>query len=79
VWRETLRTVSLRVFLQWGGIIVAVGVALSRVALGVHWFSDVYVGMGLAMAWVAIWYGLFRNSHLFSLDSRDQVHRYQKE
>jgi membrane-associated phospholipid phosphatase len=33
---------------------VAVAVAVSRVYLGVHWFSDVVVGLALGAAWTAL-------------------------
>lgn len=78
VWRETVRAGALRVFLQWGGVVVAVGIASSRVALGVHWFSDVYAAVFVAIAWVSLWTVLFKWTGFFSLRAKDLPHSYIK-
>ncbi len=44
------------------GAIVAV-IALSRVMLSLHWFSDVVAGLLLGTIWFFLWFGI--NKHLF--------------
>jgi undecaprenyl-diphosphatase len=45
-WQQTTYTV--------GAATIALLVALSRLYLGVHWFSDVVASFGLATAWIAL-------------------------
>jgi len=52
VWALT----ASRRFLSWLALSVAVLVAISRMAVGVHWPSDVLAG--LALGWVSAWLGL---------------------
>ena len=43
-----------RALLAGGAVAIAVGVACSRVLLGVHWMSDVIAGLALGWAWFGI-------------------------
>ncbi len=44
------------------GVIIAL-IALSRVVLSVHWFSDIVAGLLLGTTWFFLWFGI--NKHLF--------------
>lgn len=48
------RTPRVRALLAGGGVAIAVGVAESRVLLGVHWLSDVVAGLAFGWAWFAL-------------------------
>jgi membrane-associated phospholipid phosphatase len=48
------RSPRTRALLAGGAVAIAVGVACSRVLLGVHWLSDVLAGLALGWAWFAI-------------------------
>ena len=48
------RSPKTRAFLAGGAVAIAVGVACSRVLLGVHWMSDVMAGLALGWAWFAV-------------------------
>ena len=48
------RSPRTRALLAAGAAAIAVGVATSRVMLGVHWLSDVIAGLALGWAWFAI-------------------------
>lgn len=78
IWNETIATGWIRHSLQWGGILLALLISVSRIALGVHWTSDVYGGILMAIAWVWIWKILFARTRLFSLAASDLPHRYWK-
>jgi membrane-associated phospholipid phosphatase len=47
------RSTSTRALLAGGAAAIAVGVAASRVLLGVHWLTDVMAGLALGWAWFA--------------------------
>jgi undecaprenyl-diphosphatase len=53
VWMLTA-SVRLRFLAAVGWIVVAVGVAFSRVEVGVHWTTDVLASVVLATAWLMI-------------------------
>lgn len=61
-----------------GAVLVALGAALfvgwSRVALGVHWPSDVMAGWGLSLIWIGLSLGLYRTlaSQADPLEPADQ-------
>ena len=48
------RSPRTRALLAGGAAAIAVGVACSRVMLGVHWLSDVIAGLAFGWAWFAI-------------------------
>jgi undecaprenyl-diphosphatase len=48
------RSPRTRALLAGGAVAIAVGVACSRVLLGVHWLSDVIGGLFLGWAWFAV-------------------------
>ena len=48
------RSPRTRALLAGGAVAIAVGVACSRVLLGVHWMSDVMAGLALGWAWFAV-------------------------
>ncbi len=48
------RSPRTRALLAGGAVAIAVGVACSRVLLGVHWTSDVLAGLALGWAWFGI-------------------------
>jgi membrane-associated phospholipid phosphatase len=48
------RSPRTRALLAGGAVAIAVGVACSRVLLGVHWLSDVIGGLALGWAWFAV-------------------------
>lgn len=48
------RSPRTRALLAGSAVAIAVGVACSRVLLGVHWLSDVLAGLALGWAWFAI-------------------------
>ena len=48
------RSPRTRALLAGGAVAIAVGVACSRVMLGVHWLSDVIAGLAFGWAWFAI-------------------------
>jgi membrane-associated phospholipid phosphatase len=48
------RSPRTRALLAGGAVAIAVGVACSRVLLGVHWMSDVLAGLALGWAWFGI-------------------------
>jgi undecaprenyl-diphosphatase len=48
------RSSRTRALLAGGAVAIAVGVACSRVLLGVHWMSDVLAGLALGWAWFAL-------------------------
>lgn len=48
------RSPRTRALLAGGAVAIAVGVASSRVLLGVHWLSDVIGGLALGWAWFAV-------------------------
>ena len=48
------RSPRTRALLAGGAATVAVGVACSRVLLGVHWLSDVVAGLAFGWAWFAV-------------------------
>ena len=48
------RSPRTRALLAGGAATVAVGVACSRVMLGVHWLSDVVAGLAFGWAWFAV-------------------------
>jgi undecaprenyl-diphosphatase len=48
------RPLETKVLLAGGAAAIAVGVAASRVLLGVHWFSDVLAGLAVGWAWFAV-------------------------
>ena len=45
------RSPRTRALLAGGAVAIAVGVACSRVLLGVHWMSDVIAGLAFGWAW----------------------------
>jgi undecaprenyl-diphosphatase len=48
------RSPRTRALLAGGAVAIAVGVACSRVLLGVHWMSDVLAGLAFGWAWFGI-------------------------
>jgi undecaprenyl-diphosphatase len=48
------RSPRTRALLAGGAVAIAVGVACSRVLLGVHWMSDVIAGLAFGWAWFGI-------------------------
>ena len=48
------RSPRTRALLAGGAVAIAVGVACSRVLLGVHWLSDVVAGLAFGWAWFGI-------------------------
>ena len=48
------RSPTTRALLAGGAVAIAVGVACSRVLLGVHWLSDVAAGLAFGWAWFGI-------------------------
>ena len=48
------RSPRTRTLLAGGAVAIAVGVACSRVLLGVHWMSDVIAGLAFGWAWFGI-------------------------
>ena len=48
------RSPRTRALLAGGAVAIAVGVACSRVLLGVHWLSDVIAGLAFGWAWFGI-------------------------
>jgi undecaprenyl-diphosphatase len=48
------RSLTARALLAGGAVAIAVGVAASRVLLGVHWLTDVLAGLALGWAWFAL-------------------------
>jgi undecaprenyl-diphosphatase len=48
------RSARTRALLAGGAVAIAVGVACSRVLLGVHWMSDVIGGLAFGWAWFGI-------------------------
>jgi membrane-associated phospholipid phosphatase len=48
------RSPRAKAFLAAGAAAIAVGVATTRVLLGVHWFTDVLAGLAVGWAWFAI-------------------------
>ena len=48
------RSPSTRTLLVGTAVVVAIGVAASRVLLGVHWLSDVVAGLAFGWAWFAV-------------------------
>jgi undecaprenyl-diphosphatase len=48
------RSQGVKAFLAAGAAAVAVGVATTRVLLGVHWLTDVLAGLAIGWAWFAI-------------------------
>ena len=54
------RSRRTRIALVSAAVMLAIAVALSRVVLGVHWFSDVAAGLFLGWVWVAVSYRMER-------------------
>lgn len=79
VWEETIASPLLKRFLQGVGLAMAVLIAVSRLMLGVHWFSDVYSGALIALVWSLFWIFIFRGKSLFSLYAPDLPHRNWKD
>lgn len=48
------RSPATRALIAGGAVAIAVGVACSRVLLGVHWMSDVAAGLAFGWAWFSI-------------------------
>ena len=48
------RSPNTRALIAGGAVAIAVGVACSRVLLGVHWMSDVAAGLAFGWAWFGI-------------------------
>jgi membrane-associated phospholipid phosphatase len=48
------RTPRVKALLAAGAAAIAVGVATTRVLLGVHWMTDVLAGLAIGWAWFAI-------------------------
>jgi undecaprenyl-diphosphatase len=48
------RTIGTKALLAGAAAGIAVGVAASRVLLGVHWFSDVLAGLAIGWGWFAL-------------------------
>jgi undecaprenyl-diphosphatase len=48
------RSPLVRALLAGGAVAIAVGVAWSRVMLGVHWLSDVVAGLAFGWAWFSV-------------------------
>ncbi len=48
------RSPKTRALIAGGAVAIAVGVACSRVLLGVHWMSDVAAGLAFGWAWFGI-------------------------
>lgn len=48
------RSPRVRALLAGGAVAIAVGVASSRVLLGVHWLSDVIAGLAFGWAWFSV-------------------------
>jgi membrane-associated phospholipid phosphatase len=48
------RSHRTKAFLAGGAAAIAVGVATTRVLLGVHWLTDVLAGLAMGWAWFAI-------------------------
>ena len=48
------RSPRVRALLAGGAVGIAVGVACSRVMLGVHWLSDVVAGLAFGWAWFSV-------------------------
>ena len=48
------RSPRTRALLAGVAVAIAVGVAISRVMLGVHWLSDVIAGLAFGWAWFAL-------------------------
>ena len=55
----TLVRPSHRLLWTAAAILLATGVGLSRIYLGVHWTTDVLAGWGAAALWVPVWSGSF--------------------
>jgi undecaprenyl-diphosphatase len=68
VWMLTT-SVGLRLLAVVGWVLVAVGVAFSRVELGVHWTSDVLASMVFATAWLGA-LGMILGAVIAGLTSR---------
>lgn len=49
-----LLTGPRRLVVAWGCWLLGVGIALSRVLLGVHWLSDVVVGYAVGVGWALL-------------------------
>src|SRR6185295_17506438 len=48
------RSRRTKALLAGGAAFIAVGVASTRVLLGVHWFTDVLAGLAMGWAWFAL-------------------------
>lgn len=44
---------SLRIFVLWGAVIIALMIGMTRVYLGVHWPSDVVAGWAMGLSWAS--------------------------
>lgn len=58
---RTHERLSERVFILSTGLLLAVLVGLSRVALGVHWATDVLGGWAFGAAWTTAWWLVARH------------------
>ena len=43
-----------RIAVWAGAVVLSLGIGLSRIALGVHWLSDVLAGWAFGIAWLAL-------------------------
>ncbi|WP_306259837.1 phosphatase PAP2 family protein [Pararhizobium sp. IMCC21322] len=44
---------SLRIYMLWGAVIIALMIGMTRVYLGVHWPSDVIAGWAMGLTWAS--------------------------